>query len=115
MRCELIIFPDLYEQVHDQLQQDVVVKVTGKIVRDRDGILAMKAKMIADEIDIISDKELSSYRSTGRKMAAPTTCCASSQKSAPTKTVATAATSSRTSTPVGEISSRLHFRHCMYV
>ncbi|MFZ1242897.1 MAG: DNA polymerase III subunit alpha [Candidatus Saccharimonas sp.] len=106
--CELIIFPNLYEQVHDQLQQDVVVKVTGKIsARDRDGNLGDEAKMIADEIDIISDKELSSYESTGRKMAAPTTRVAPRRKKgAPTKTVATAATSSRktiTSTPVGDI------------
>ncbi len=71
--AELIVFPKLYEQLGDALRQDIVVKVTGKIsARDREGNLGDEAKMIADEIDVVSDKELSSYESTGRKMSAPT-------------------------------------------
>ena len=70
---EVIVFPNLYEQIGQRLAQDLVIKVTGKIsARDKDGNTLADAKMIADEIDIISDKELASYESTGRKMAAPT-------------------------------------------
>lgn len=69
---EIIVFPKLYEQLGAGLSQDVVVKITGKIsARDREGNMTDEAKMIADEIDVISDKELSGYESTGRKMAAP--------------------------------------------
>ncbi len=71
--AEVIVFPNLYEQIGQRLAQDAVVKVTGKIsARDRDGNLGTEAKMIADSIDIITDKELSSYESTGRKMGVPT-------------------------------------------
>ena len=71
--AEVIVFPNLYEKLGDKLHQDVIVKVTGKIsARDRDGNIGDEAKMIADEIDIVSDKELADYESTGRKMAAPT-------------------------------------------
>lgn len=69
---EVIIFPNLYEQVGAQLQQDQVIKVTGKVsARDRDGSLGDEAKLIADEIDVISDKELRDYQSTGTTMQAP--------------------------------------------
>lgn len=71
--AEVIVFPNLYEQIGQRLAQDVVVKVTGKIsARDKEGNVMSEAKMIADEIDIVSDKELATYESTGRKMKAPT-------------------------------------------
>ena len=70
---EVIVFPKLYEQLGDNLRADVVLKVTGKIsARDRDGNMGDEAKMIADEISIVTDKELADYESHGRKMAAPT-------------------------------------------
>ncbi len=70
---EVIVFPKLYEQLADKLAQDLVLKVTGKIsARDRDGNMGDEAKMIADEISIVSDKELAGYESHGRKMMAPT-------------------------------------------
>lgn len=69
---EVIVFPNLYEQIGSKLTQDVVIKVAGKIsARDRDGNLSDEAKMIADEIDIVSDKELREYQSTGTAMKAP--------------------------------------------
>ncbi|HEX7484204.1 MAG TPA: DNA polymerase III subunit alpha [Candidatus Saccharimonadales bacterium] len=69
---EVIIFPNLYEQVGAKLVQDAVVRVTGKIsARDRDGNLGTDAKMIADEVVEVTDKELREYESTGRKMEAP--------------------------------------------
>jgi len=69
---EVIIFPNLYEQVGAKLVQDAVIRVTGKIsARDRDGNLGTDAKMIADEVVEVTDKELRDYESTGRKMEAP--------------------------------------------
>ena len=70
--AELIVFPRLYEQLGDSLQQDAIVKVAGTInARDRDGNMTDEAKIIADEISIVTDKELNEYQSHGRKMKAP--------------------------------------------
>jgi DNA polymerase-3 subunit alpha len=69
---EVIVFPNLYEQIGAKLQQDAVVRASGKIsARDRDGNLGDDAKMIADEIVEVTDEELRTYESTGRKMEAP--------------------------------------------
>jgi DNA polymerase-3 subunit alpha len=69
---EVIVFPNLYEQIGAKLQQDAVVRASGKIsARDRDGNLGDDAKMIADEIVEVTDEELRNYESTGRKMEAP--------------------------------------------
>jgi DNA polymerase-3 subunit alpha len=71
---EIIVFPNLYEQIGAKLIQDAVIRATGKIsARDRDGNLGTEAKMIADEIQFLSDGDLSSYESTGRKMDKPKT------------------------------------------
>ncbi|HMQ95745.1 MAG TPA: DNA polymerase III subunit alpha [Candidatus Saccharibacteria bacterium] len=70
---EVIVFPNLYDQLADKLVQDAIIKVTGKVnARDRDGNMLDEAKIIADEINIITDKELMSYESTGENMKAPT-------------------------------------------
>lgn len=69
---EVIVFPNLYEQVGAKLVQDAVIRVTGKnSARDRDGNLGSESKMIADEIEIITDNDITSYESTGRQMDAP--------------------------------------------
>lgn len=69
---EVIVFPNLFEQVGAKLVQDAVVRVTGKnSARDRDGNLGSESKMIANEIVLIDDKEIQSYESTGRKMDGP--------------------------------------------
>jgi DNA polymerase-3 subunit alpha len=69
---EVIVFPNLYEQVGAKLVQDAVVRASGKIsARDRDGNLGDEAKLIADEIVEVTDQELRTYESTGRKMEAP--------------------------------------------
>lgn len=69
---EVIVFPNLYEQVGAKLVQDAVIRVTGKInARDRDGVLTSEVKIVADEIAIVTDQELQEYESTGRKMEAP--------------------------------------------
>lgn len=69
---ELIIFPDLYSKVGKELEQDAVVRASGRInARDRDGNETDEVKLIADEAMIVSDKELREYESTGRTMHAP--------------------------------------------
>lgn len=69
---EVIVFPNLYEQVGAKLVQDAVIRASGKVsARDRDGNLGDEAKLIADEIVEVTDDELRNYESTGRKMEAP--------------------------------------------
>lgn len=69
---ELIIFPNLYEQIGADLVQDAVVRATGKVsARDREGNITSDVKMIADEVQIVSDQELRSYESHGQKMLKP--------------------------------------------
>lgn len=95
--CEVIVFPNLYEQIGQRLAQDTVIKVTGKIsARDKDGNMMSDAKMIADEVDIVSDKELATYESTGRKMSAPTGAAKVYRKKAVAATAAVASTAAPT-------------------
>ena len=69
---EVIVFPNLYEKVGAKLQQDTVIRVTGKnSARDRDGNLGGESKLIADDIIMITDDDVDNYESTGRKMDAP--------------------------------------------
>lgn len=70
--AEIVVFPNLFEQVGAKLMQDAVVRVAGKVnARDRDGNLRDEASLIADEVIEITDEELRNYESTGRKMDAP--------------------------------------------
>ena len=69
---EVIVFPNLYEQVGAKLVQDAVVRVTCKnSARDRDGNLGDESKLIANEIVLIDDTEMARYESTGRVMSTP--------------------------------------------
>lgn len=69
---EVIVFPNLYEQFGAKLVQDAVIKAVGKVsARGRDGDLGTEAKIIADDIQIVTDQELRDYESTGRKMPKP--------------------------------------------
>ncbi len=69
---EIVVFPNLFEQFGAKLVTDAVMRVTGKIsARDRDGNLGTEAKMIADDIQFVTDEELKGYESTGRKMEKP--------------------------------------------
>lgn len=69
---EIIVFPNLFEQVGAKLTQDAVIRTSGKAsARDRDGNLTSDVKMIADEIQIVDDDELRTYESNGRKMIKP--------------------------------------------
>lgn len=83
---EVIVFPRTYERVAGELKQDVVLKVVGNVsARDRDGNMTDEAKLIADEISIVTDKELNEYESHGRKMTAPTGRATVTRKKYPTK------------------------------
>ena len=69
---EVIVFPNLYEKIGGKLNQDVVIKVTGRVnATDRDGRPASEVKLIAEDISIISDDELENYQPTGEKLPAP--------------------------------------------
>lgn len=69
---EIIVFPNLYEQVGAKLVQDAVIRVAGRVnARDRDGNLTSEAKINAEEITAVTDQELREYESTGRRMEAP--------------------------------------------
>jgi DNA polymerase-3 subunit alpha len=69
---EIIVFPNLYEQIGTQLLQDTVIRVTGKVTaRDREGNMTSDVKMIADDIQIVDDHELRNYESHGKKMSRP--------------------------------------------
>ncbi len=69
---EVIVFPNLFEQIGAKLVQDAVIRATGKVTaRDRDGNIVTDTKMIADEIQFVDDEELNNYQKTGRKMTRP--------------------------------------------
>ena len=69
---EIIVFPNLFEQIGAKLVQDAVIRASGKVTaRDKEGNIISDVKMIADEIQVVSEGELMSYESNGRKMAAP--------------------------------------------
>lgn len=78
---EAIVFPKLFEELGEQLVQDAVVKVTGKVSStDRDGNTLGEAKVIADEVVFVTNDELDNYQAVGKKMKAPK---ARTEKTAP--------------------------------
>ena len=92
---EIIVFPKLYEEIGSQLAQDMVIKVIGKVsAKDREGNLSNEVKIIADEITVVTDKELMDYQATGEKHKAPkpkrTKAGATGEKSTQKKSVAAA-------------------------
>ncbi|MCX6728542.1 MAG: DNA polymerase III subunit alpha [Candidatus Saccharibacteria bacterium] len=69
---EVIVFPKLYEKVGTKLLRDAVVRVEGKISgKDRDGNIGSDVKIIAEDIQFVTDQELRDYESTGKKMSGP--------------------------------------------
>lgn len=66
---EVVVFPNLFEEIGARLIQDEVVKVEGKISStDRAGNPLGEAKIIADAFIFVSGEELDSYKATGTKM-----------------------------------------------
>ncbi len=70
--AEVVVFPNLYEKIGQKLIRDAVVRVEGKINgKDRDGNIGSDAKIIADDIQFVSDQELKDYKPNGIKMSKP--------------------------------------------
>lgn len=71
--AEIVVFPNLYEQVGDRLDQDKIVLIRGKVnAKGKDGTLRNEVGLIADDISLLSADDLDAYHSTGKKMKAPT-------------------------------------------
>ncbi|MCL2869660.1 DNA polymerase III subunit alpha [Candidatus Saccharibacteria bacterium] len=69
---EVIVFASVYEKLGDQLVQDAIVKVDGKVnARDRNGRPSDEVKLVADSILILTPEDLNNYKSTGKTMEAP--------------------------------------------
>ncbi len=69
---EVIIFPSLYEEVGAKLEQDNVIKVSGRInAKDKNGNISSEIKIIADSVEIIPDSLLENYQETGQKLPLP--------------------------------------------
>ena len=69
---EFIVFPSVFAEHGAKLEVDNVVRVQGKInATDKDGNLTSEAKVMAETVELVSDETLSSYVSTGTKLAAP--------------------------------------------
>lgn len=66
---EIVVFPNLFEEISERLLQDEVIKVEGKISStDRQGNSLGEAKIIADEFVFVTSDELDNYKATGKKM-----------------------------------------------
>lgn len=66
---EVVVFPNLFEEISSKLVQDEVVKIEGKISStDRQGNPLGEAKIIADTFIFVASDELDNYKSTGNKM-----------------------------------------------
>lgn len=66
---EVVVFPNLYEEISSQLIQDEVVRIEGKISStDRQGNSLGEAKIIADTFIFVTGEELDGYKATGKKM-----------------------------------------------
>lgn len=71
--CEVVVFPNLYEQISEQLVQDSVFKFAGRVSsRDKSGQSNGDAKVIAEEAKLITDHELKTHKPSGIPYPVPT-------------------------------------------
>lgn len=64
---ELIVFPKIYAEIADRLQQDAFILATGRISgKGADGQPSSEAKIIAERIHFITDEEINNYEPTGK-------------------------------------------------
>ncbi len=69
---EFIVFPGVFAECAGRLEVDNVVKVTGKVnATDKDGNITSDVKVLAEDVEIVSDMMLDNYKPTGTKLAAP--------------------------------------------
>lgn len=98
---EVIIFPKLYERLGQDLKQDAIVKVVATVsARERDGTMTDEAKLLAEEVSPITDRELSEYESHGRRMVAPTGRATVTRKKRPATHRTSSASTTYRATPV---------------
>lgn len=85
---EVVVFPNLFEEVGEKLLQDEVVKVEGKISStDRQGNSLGEAKVIADTFIFVTTEELDNYQATGaKKKALKVTSAKTAKKTSTTQT-----------------------------
>ncbi len=71
---EFIVFPSVFAEYGGKLEVDNVVRVKGKVnATDKEGRITSDVKLLAEAVELVSDETLASYKSTGTKLAAPTT------------------------------------------
>jgi hypothetical protein len=71
---EFIVFPSVFAEHGAKLEIDNVVRVQGKVnATDKDGNVTSDVKLLAEQIELVSDDTLENYKSTGTKLAAPVT------------------------------------------
>ena len=69
---EFIVFPSVFAEHGAKLEIDNVVRVQGKVnATDKDGNITSDVKLLAEQIELVSDDTLENYKSTGTKLAAP--------------------------------------------
>ncbi len=69
---EFIVFPSVFAECGGKLEVDNVVRVKGRVnATDKDGRISSEIKILAENVELISDEVLDSYVSTGTKLAAP--------------------------------------------
>jgi DNA polymerase III subunit alpha len=106
---EIIVFPNLFEEVGATLVQDTVVKISGKISStDRQGNSLGEAKVIADEITVVTNEELDNYQSTGKHMKVPKPAAGKASASTAAAPAAKAPTPARDYRPVDDTPRKLY-------
>ena len=71
---EFIVFPGTFAEYGAKLEVDNVIRVKGKVnAKDKDGNVTSDVKILAEVIELVSDDVLENYKSTGTKLAAPST------------------------------------------
>ena len=69
---EVVVFPSVFEEHGAKLEQDNVVKITGRVnATDRDGRITTDVKVLAESVEVVSDELLANYQPTGTKLPAP--------------------------------------------
>lgn len=69
---EVVVFPKTYQQMGEQLKQDVAIRIEGVVnARDRNGELMSDVKVNAETIMVVTDQELRDYEPTGQNFKAP--------------------------------------------
>lgn len=70
---EIIIFPSIYKEFKDNLAQDTIIKVSGKLnTKDKDGHQTGEPKILVDNIEIISEETIAGYKPTGKNLSLTT-------------------------------------------